>query len=200
MKPIIIFVTGAKCSGKSVTTNWLREVCPYTNMLRLTGNKDKTDAGRTKTNLMYEQMFNYLKVSAPSEMNYIFDGFVMSEKAFCSLGYKDYNFVSDFAYHLVWLNNISKIYDCHYINLVVCDKTEYRDRASNRNKVSFIGIEENFKEYLKQETAYLETYNKVLNNCPDIKCTLLDTSHNAEIEWREHIKMFLKDTDIIKGG
>ena len=90
MKDTIIIVEGPQGAGKTTFTNYLREKMSATDLYRLTGIKDKTEAGHKKIEKKYLKLLEYIE--ACEDVNMIFDRTFFTEEIYGRLGYKPYSF------------------------------------------------------------------------------------------------------------
>ena len=80
MKDTIIIVEGPQGVGKTTFTNYLREKIASTDLYRLTGIKDKTEAGYLKIKRKYMKLLEY--VENCEDVNMVFDRIFFSEEVY----------------------------------------------------------------------------------------------------------------------
>lgn len=147
----IIIIEGPQGVGKSTLANFLRDNLPTTNLYRLSGIKDKSEAGKEKNKVMYLGLINYMESLEETELNLVFDRTFFSEQVYCMLGYKDYKF--DDVYKRL-LRKLSALdYNIYFIALYLKDENLYekRLRRTHHNYQSF-----SLKNSVDQQNAYLK--------------------------------------------
>lgn len=173
-KPKIVIVEGAQGGGKTTLTNILRDMMPYSNLMRLSGIKDKSEEARPKVVNIYYSLMQMLYSMKGTEMNWIFDRTFFSERVYCMLGYKDYDFKEDYDYFLMSLAELSEYYDI-YLFVLVADEKTYEERL-NRDKPQFGAVKFGAENSMRQQEAYLELMKEVNRNYPrDIQAYLIQT-------------------------
>ena len=85
----LIIVEGPQGTGKTTLTNYLRDNIPSSNLLRLSGSKDKTKTGKEISRNMYYALQDYLKKMENIPMDFIFDRTFFTEEVYARLGYTE---------------------------------------------------------------------------------------------------------------
>lgn len=147
----IIIIEGPQGVGKSTLANFLRDNLPTTNLYRLSGIKDKSEAGKEKNKVMYLGLVNYMESLEETELNLVFDRTFFSEQVYCMLGYKDYKF--DDVYKRLLRKLAALDYNIYFIALYLKDENLYekRLRRTHHNYQSF-----SLKNSVDQQNAYLK--------------------------------------------
>jgi energy-coupling factor transporter ATP-binding protein EcfA2 len=172
--PLLVVVQGPQGSGKSTVTNWLREMLTHTQLLRLTGNNDKTkETGLQKITRHYENLLDYLRKSNNCGFNFLFDGIFTSEQAFCLCGYKEYDFTGTYEKLLKEFDQLS--YQKILINLYLKDTSLYEERL-RRDKPSFHDVKFSVKESIKQQMFYDMVANSVDKGTETVDVYRVDAS------------------------
>ena len=170
MKNKIIIIEGSQGVGKGTITNLLRENIPYTTLMRLSGIKDKSYPDKVfvlrKTEL--DLLFN----SRNSDTTYILDRSFLTEKIYCNLGYKDYDFISETDVLINYLNDLTFYYDVYIIGLYLNDVNKFSKRLM-RNKGIYEHSKFSVDNSIKQQKEYIKEINKIKRNYPRINCSLI---------------------------
>lgn len=179
-KPKLIIVEGPQGSGKTTMTNWLREQMTSTNLYRLSGHNDKSPMGQRKSSIMYDQLHIYLMVvSRAAAMNVVMDRTFISEYVYCTLGYKEYDFRTEYLQLCVSLDRLSMFYDIYIMNLYLNDPIEYKERLQ-RDKPQYQDAKFDIASSIRQQDAYndaIKLLNDVKKSFSCIKTFNIDTTH-----------------------
>ena len=183
-KSRIIIVEGPQGTGKTTLTNYLRDNIPSSNLYRLSGQKDKTNAGKIKSKMMYEALLKYLKEMQHIPMDLIFDRTFFSEEIYARLGYKEYSFTD--VFHELYHNLISLNYDIYLFLLYIEDISLYRERLNREFHHNYQAFSiDNSKE---QQNQYLQLYTELKDSNIHIVPLAMD---NYEIAY-EKVNQLLK--------
>lgn len=174
-KPQIIFIEGSQGVGKTTVANLLRENMPYTNLLRLSGIKDKTEEAQVKIHQIHKSILRLLAANKECGMNYILDRSFMSEKVYCNLGYKPYDFISQSFSLMHRLKPLTKYYDIHFIVLTASEE-EFYNRL-NREKPTYSDVEFDYNNSMLQQEEYIKELKVLENEVNDINCHVIDTTN-----------------------
>jgi thymidylate kinase len=158
-KPKIIISEGAQGAGKTSLTNIFRDQIPYSNMMRLSGIKDSSQAGRAKIVTVYYSLMQMLMSTKECGMNYIFDRTFFSERMYGMLGYKSYTFEEDYKYFLMSLAQLSEYFDIYLFVLTAKEET-FKERL-NRDKPQFGSVVFSANNSMRQQEAYLELLKEI---------------------------------------
>lgn len=144
-----IIVEGPQSCGKTNLTNYLRDNIAASNLYRMSGQKDKTNTGKEKSEKMYFALLNYLKELEHCDMNLIFDRTFFSEQVYALLGYKEYSFTDVYEKLLQKLGELD--YEIYYISLYLEDVNifETRLKRDHHNYQAF-----SLENSVKQQEAY----------------------------------------------
>ncbi len=150
-KSRMIIIEGPQGTGKTTLANYLRENIASSNLYRLSGQKEKTIAGKKKSEEMYRYLLQYIKQMETIPMDLIFDRTFFSEEVYARLGYKEYSFTD------VYEKLLDLLESCHYeiyLIFLYLENTElYQKRLardSHHNYQSF-----SIDSSLAQQNAYL---------------------------------------------
>ena len=201
MKPKLIIVEGPQGVGKTTMTNWLRDNIPTSNLYRMSGIKDKTIDGRRKCVDMYNALIEYLDAMGRSEcnMHLIFDRIFITERVYCILGFKEYDFAQEFERLYHKFSDLSKYYDIIIINLYVSTTEIYKSRLV-RDKATYEHAKFDIRSSIRQQDVYYDVIYSIHNmyhiySYP--KMITIDTS-GGQRRWEEDLRTYLGD--VIKGG
>lgn len=174
----LIIVEGTRGGGKTTITSWLREVIPYSNLLRLSGIKDKSLEGKEKVARMRYSEIDYCDSVSECDINIIMDRCFMTEYVYSNLlGYTKYDFsdyFKDMCYRVNGLN-----YDMYLIKLVVRDMSLLEERLK-REKANHGKLVFSVEESVKQMEAYDRVVEEFIGICSNVKVIEIDTSVGIE--------------------
>ena len=166
----LIIVEGPQGSGKTTTTDIIRNSLSYTNLYRLCGTSDTTIEGKDKAAAMYNELLDYICGMQNKSINLLFDRTFFTEECYCRLGKKDYSFTDIYEYLCDRLFNMD--FDFYYINLSLKDTNKYKQRLDRPGKATFknsafdiqnsIGQQEVYKKMeleLKEKYPFIHIYN-----------------------------------------
>ncbi len=91
----VIIVEGPQGAGKTTLTNRLREVITSTNLIRMSGVKDKTEAGKEKSITVHKQQLIAMNMTNHCDINYVLDRSFLSEFLYANLGFKSYSYTEE---------------------------------------------------------------------------------------------------------
>ncbi len=91
-KSLVIIVEGPQGAGKTTLTNKLREEMTSTNLIRMSGVKDKTLTGKEKSIMVHKQQLHAMNMTHHCDINYVLDRSFLSEFLYANLGYKPYSY------------------------------------------------------------------------------------------------------------
>lgn len=167
MRESIIIIEGAQGVGKTTATDYLRNKLPYTNLYRLSGNKDKSITGLKKAEDMYNDLLQYMSTLQHKDINLLFDRTFFSEEAYARLGYKEYSFTPVFNDLLDKLNSLD--FDIYYIVLYLEDTSLFEKRLKREGKADVKFVDFNIKNSIDQQNTYLQMADEVAKKCDNIK-------------------------------
>lgn len=124
----LIIIEGPQGTGKSTLANHLRDNISSSNLLRLSGQKEKGIDGKKISEKMYDILMDYLEKMQDINMDIIFDRTFFSEECYARLGYKEYQFTDVYEKLLERLNNLK--YETYFINLYLEDTSLYKERLA----------------------------------------------------------------------
>ena len=180
MKPKLIIVEGAQGVGKGTVTNMLREKVPYSTLMRLSGIKDKSkETGLKKVFDLRNAELKFILNRSESDTNFILDRCYLSEKVYCNLGYKEYDFKKETKTLNAFLNMMTIFYDVYLIGLVLEDTDIYAKRL-NRNKAVFEHSKFDIDNSIRQQNEYIKEINNIKEDYEYIKCLLVDNEDSDE--------------------
>lgn len=159
-KPKIVMVIGAKGTGKSTLTNWLREQMICTNLLRLSGHGKTHITPKYATCKQYNALLDYLSASANCGYNFILDSSWITEQVYCRLGLgtKNYKFDNEsLAFMDKFLTlELNGYYDVYVIHLE-CNQQVIGQRL-NRGK----GVYDDIRFDAENSINEMMTYNRIM--------------------------------------
>ena len=180
MKPKLIIVEGAQGVGKGTITNLLREKIPYSTLMRLSGIKDKSkETGLPKVYKLRSEELKFILNCSELDTTFVLDRCHLSEKVYCNLGYKEYNFEKETEDLNDFLNMMTLFYDIYVIGLILDDTDAYAERLK-RDKAVFEHSKFNIDNSIKQQNEYIKEINNIKNNYEHIKCLLVDNNSKPE--------------------
>lgn len=175
MKNKIIIIEGATGSGKSSVSNILREQMLSTNLLRLSGIKDKTKTGEFKSFSYHKSVLMMMLDCEDCDVNWILERSYLSDKIYCNMGLKEYDFDTQSHVLKTILSMLTEAYDVHLF-LLVADKETYKTRLL-RDKAAY--EEFSVESAIRQQKEYLDEVDK-LNSI--VSTHIIDTSYISEKE------------------
>lgn len=179
IKPNLIIVEGAQGVGKGTITNMLREKIPYSTLMRLSGIEDKTkQTGLEKVYRMRSNELKFIHDCVDCETTFILDRSHITEKVYCNLGYKEYDFIYEANILNEDLNLLTDKYNVHIIVLVLSDTDKFQDRLK-RDKAEVEYSRFNISNSIAQQQQYLIEILNIAEQYPDINCIVIDTSNES---------------------
>ena len=177
--PKLIIVEGPKGVGKSTITNWLREVVPHSELIRMTGvpYTDRDDLINANE-IRYNALIGYLRSISKCGLNIILDRMWISENVYSSI-FNRYEFNGELGYlygRLEWLAKDE--YDVIILNLQLGDVQVYEDRLRNRHKHAHMGIKFDGQQSMKEENEYKEVIRGIEYASKYIDIYDIDMSEN----------------------
>ena len=195
-KPKLIIIEGSQGVGKGTITNMLREKIPYSTLMRLSGIKDNSfPNGYEKIFKIRKQELEFIKKCSDCETTFILDRSYLTEKIYCNLGYKNYNFKADTDILNNCLNSLTDIYDVYIILLTLNDYSLFEKRLK-RNKAEYEHSKFSVKNSIKQQFEYIYEIEKIRNRYPNIKCKYIE-NHKDPIDTFKNIMEFLELKELI---
>ena len=180
MKPKLIIVEGAQGVGKGTVTNMLREKVPYSTLMRLSGIKDNSkETGLKKVFDLRSAELKFILNRSESDTNFILDRCYLSEKVYCNLGYKEYDFKKETKTLNEFLNMMTIFYDVYLIGLVLENTNIYAKRL-NRDKAVFEHSKFDIDNSIRQQNEYIKEINNIKEDYEYIKCLLVDNEDSEE--------------------
>ena len=113
------------------------------------------------------------------DTNFILDRCYLSEKVYCNLGYKEYDFKTETEDLNDFLNMVTLFYDVYLIGLVLRDTNLYAKRLK-RDKAEFEHSKFDIDNSIRQQNEYIKEINNIKNNYEHIKCLLVDNEDSEE--------------------
>ena len=180
MKPKLIIIEGSQGVGKGVITTLLREKIPYSTLMRLSGIKDNTkETGLNKVYKLRSNELSFILNCAKLNTTFILDRCHLSEKVYCNLGYKQYDFNVETKTLNGYLDILTDFYDVYIIGLILEDTNIYAERLK-RDKAIFEHSKFNIDNSIRQQNEYIKEITNIQNNYKNIKCLLIDNSTDPE--------------------
>lgn len=164
-KPFICFIESAQGVGKSTIVRKLREVLPYTTSLDLTGCPDKTERGEDKIYRYHSKILQMFEDTKGLGMNWLCSRSCMSERIYCNLKYKPYNF--EFKFHSLCqeLEYLTQFYDVYFIHLTA-SHWQLEERLK-RDKFEYNSF--SVENSIQQQKQYYKEMLYVAENCENVK-------------------------------
>lgn len=180
MKPKLIIIEGSQGVGKGAITTLLREKIPYSTLMRLSGIKDNTkETGLDKVYKLRSNELAFILNCANLNTTFILDRCHLSEKVYCNLGYKKYDFKTETKALNGYLNILADFYDVYIIGLILEDTDIYVKRLE-RDKAIFEHSKFNIDNSIRQQDEYIREITNIKNEYKNIKCLLVDNSTHPE--------------------
>lgn len=174
-KPTVIIVEGMQGVGKGAITTLLRENIPYSTLMRLSGIADKSkETGLEKVFQLRMSELDFIKSNANSETTFILDRSYLSEKVYCNLGYKEYDFQQQTNILNEKLNELTEFFNVYIVVLALEDNAEeiLKERLK-RDKADFPHSKFNVENSLKQQTEYINEVFKIWQDYSNIKTGII---------------------------
>jgi thymidylate kinase len=165
-KPKLIFVEGCQGSGKSTICKELREQLKYTTLLDLSAVKDKTNVGERQMYQFHSNLLSMFENSKNTTMNWVCCRSFMSEKIYCNLGFKQYNFNMYYNFLVEQLEYLTKDYDIYFI-LLTTNPNALETRLK-RNKFEYNPF--SIENSMKQQEQYQLELRALANRDNEIRC------------------------------
>ena len=178
MKEKIIIVEGPQGAGKTTVTDYIRHSLPYTNLYRLSGNKDSSKEGLKKSIKMYDDLINYMKTLEHTDINLVFDRTFFTEEVYCRLGFKDFSFTEEYNKCVKALDNLD--FDIYYINLYLDDTNAFAERLKRSGKAKIDYAAFAVESSIKQQNMYKEIADELEENTKNIKVINFNTNIPVE--------------------
>ena len=165
MKPFVCFIEGSIGCGKSSVTKLLREQMKYVTLLDLTGNPDKTVSGEDKTLKYHKNVIEMFEKTKDLGMNWVVSRSFLSEKIYCNLSMKPYDF--ELNSHLLRqeLEYLTKFYDVYFIQLTATE--EQLVERLKRDKFEY--VKHSVSNALVQQEEYKKEMLLLAKECENIK-------------------------------
>lgn len=178
-KSKLIILEGAQGSGKGTISTMLRENIPCTTLMRLSGIKDKSKkTGLSKVFNLRLQELQFLLNTYGCETTYILDRSFMSEKVYCNLGFKEYDFQKEYDILKKFLNFIGQYYDVHFIVLSV-DESEFTNRLK-RNKAEYEHAKFSVESSIDQQKEYIKELLALNDYCENVNCHIVNNNKTPQ--------------------
>lgn len=185
----LIIVEGPQGVGKTTVTDYLRNVVPHTNLLRLSGSNDKSKNGLKQTVKYYNSVLRFMKSMENTGMNLLFDRTFFTEEVYCRLGMKDYSFTK---YYKKYLERLSKLdFNIYYINLYLSDLSNFKERLNRDGKAKVSYAEFNTESSIKQQQMYSYVFQEVCSYWDSITAYNVSTDERDTEENLKYIKSLL---------
>lgn len=185
-KPKLIIVEGSQGCGKGTFTTLLRENIPCTTLMRLSGIKDKTkETGLKKVFNLRLQELQFILNTQNCETTYVLDRSFMTEKVYCNLGFKEYDFKDEYDLLAKFLDFIGQYYDVHFIMLSV-DTADFEERLK-RNKGEYEHAKFSVESSIKQQDEYLDEVINMSREYKNIQCHIVLNNRSVEEVYNEII-------------
>lgn len=184
----IIIVEGPQGTGKTTLANYLRENIPASNLYRLSGQADKSIAGKEKSRKMYEALIEYMSKMQDVPMDLIFDRTFTTEEVYGRLGYKDYSFTD--VYQSLVKRMCELKYDIYFLSVYLENTHLFEERikrASHHNYQAF--SEENSRN---QQEKFLEIADELEQTNIQVHRIAMDNFEEAYDKIRKILNIEIK--------
>lgn len=156
MRMKCVIIEGPQGCGKTSLANYLREHIPASNLYRLSGQSDRSPAGKEKSKKMYNALLDYMEAISDSDINLVFDRTFFTEQVYSQIGFKEYDFTDVYESLLERLGKLN--YDIYYISLYLKDENIYKERLKREHH--------NYQEFsvensIKQQDEYEKLIHKI---------------------------------------
>ena len=175
MKDTIIIVEGPQGTGKTTVTNYLREKMSATDLYRLSGIKDRTEAGKEKIKIKYEKLLEYMENC--KDINMIFDRTFFTNEVYARLGYQKYSFSDVYENLLKKLDTIDA--EIYLVILYLEDEEEF-SRRLKRDKHEYQKFET--ESGVLQQREYLKLADEVEKQTKNIKVIRFNNDNDGKFE------------------
>lgn len=184
VKPRLIIVEAPQGGGKTTLTNMLRDGITSSILLRLSGTPEPSMANSYVYHKAYLEAIHKIGYVG---MHHILDRSYITEQVYSKLGFKNYNF-DECAFDLTAIvEDMTDMYDVHYI-LLMANKETYIERLK-RDKPQYSVAKFSAENSIKQLDAY-KTCFKGVERFVNINVHYLDNSKLTEKEtYKEVLKL-----------
>lgn len=169
-----IVIEGARGTGKSSITKYLRENTVNSTLINFTGFNVSGVEGLKMVVDYYTAWFGFFRNlrDAEGEMTFIHDRFFFSERVYANL-YKDY--ANEFNYYYEsFLNLSASTFDLLDVYFLVPTNYKQLERNLEREKVLFHNVEESVKKSQEQTDAYSDVFQEIIKlDRPKIRVTIV---------------------------
>ena len=186
-KPVLVIVEGAQGTGKSSATSYLREHMLNTNLMRLSGMKDKSESASVKSYIYHTNVLDMIKRNSISEMNWVLDRSFISDYVYANIGYKEYKFDAEYQLLCERLSLLAELYDVYVITLLATSSTLESRLCRTKAEYETFSVDSS----LKQQIAYLSAIDELPKN---IKACLIHTDSLTPDEVGKSIISFIYET------
>lgn len=192
----LIIVEGPQGAGKTTITDYIRKRLPYTNLYRLSGTNDITEAGKIKATEMYYDLLDYIKKLENKSINLVFDRTFFTEEIYCRMGKKEYSFTD--VYSALEEKFFNLDFDIYYITLFLENEQEYKQRLNRPGKAVFAASKFSIENSQKQQLEYINLAKEIYikyGSCNNINLLSIDTSKSIEEIYKQLDKIFSIDNN-----
>lgn len=182
-KSKLIVIEGSQGVGKTTYVEYIRERMPYTNLYRLYGTNDSSEAGLKKSNKMYKALLSYMKQLEGQGINLLFDRSFFTEFVYCNLGYKKYSFKDSFFKLLLKFSLLD--FDIYYITLYLENTDNYKERLNRGNKAKVDYAKFDISNSIDQQNEYIRVSKCVKKKYPKINCYNINTDKDINDVYNE---------------
>ena len=165
-KSKLVFVEGSQGVGKSTICRELREQLKYTTLLDLSAVGDKSNVGERRMFNYHSNLLTMFDNSKYTTMNWVCCRSFMSEKIYCNLGYKQYDFKMYYRFLVEQLEYLAKDFDVYFI-LLLSNPTALETRLK-RSKFEYNPF--SIENSMKQQEQYQIELRALAKRNNNIKC------------------------------
>ena len=177
----LIVIEGAQGAGKTTYTDYIRYTLSYTNLYRLSGTSDNTEAGLEKAKSMYETLLEYVEKLENKNINLLFDRTFFTEEIYCRLGKKAYSFTNVYNKLLEKFSNLD--FEIYYITLYLENENVFEERLKRDGKAIFANSNFDVQNSISQQREYLKMAEEIKEKYPAIKVVNVKTDKlQSEVE------------------
>ena len=175
MKPLLLIIEGAQGVGKSTLTTQLRERMTSTNLMRLSGMKQKNEEAEWLSYRYHAAVLEMMIETHTTGLNWVLDRSFLSDKVYANLGFKDYTFETPYDLLCHKLTRLSHRFEV-YLVILTTDEETFKVRL-NRQKATYQAFD--VQSSLNQQEQYLALANSISQQ---VNTFIIDTTNGDSYE------------------
>lgn len=181
----IIIVEGPQGTGKTTLTNYLRDNIASSNLYRLSGQRDKTIAGKENSIMMYNALLAYLQNMESVPMDLVFDRTFFTEEVYARLGYKDYLFTDIYENLVKRLTSLN--YEIYLVVLYLENTELYQERLARESHHNYQSF--SIQNSVNQQNVYLSLVEELKDTNMNIILLSMDSFEEAYQKLNEKLNI-----------